>query len=316
MSAEHQPQAFPSPEQAREYAHRLRERFAQGLLKELRPYRNWIVWQRRGEQKVPCNPDASYQASSTKPATWGTLASALSALESGKFSGLGFMLDPQHLPLTFIDLDHVLKKEGSPARSITDISDPRLLGIVHDLGSYTEISPSGEGLHVLAYGKLPGSGLKTAGLEMYDRGRYFTVTGEHLAGTPFTIERRQERISRLYEDNKPSEANLRPVPFLPPEHTATFLTGLPPQAEHDQELARLMRGDTSKENGDESRALFKLVLKLLHYSGNDVQFTRQQVLATPLGQRDKVLERRGKTDYLNMTIYNALRYQRNPPMKR
>jgi hypothetical protein len=77
-----------------------------------------------------------------------------------------------------------------------------------------------------------------------------------------------------------------------------------------------MRGDTSKENGDESRALFKLVLKLLHYSGNDVQFTRQQVLATPLGQREKVLERRGKTDYLNMTIYNALRYQRNPPMKR
>jgi hypothetical protein len=63
---------------------------------------------------------------------------------------------------------------------------------------------------------------------MYDRGRYFTVTGEHLAGTPFTIERRQERISRLYEDNTPSEANLRPVPFLPPEHTATFLTGLPP----------------------------------------------------------------------------------------
>jgi primase-polymerase (primpol)-like protein len=151
---------------------------------------------------------------------------------------------------------------------------------------------------------------------MYDRGRYFTVTGEHLGGTPLTIERRQECISRLYEDNKPSEADLRQVPFSPVERSATPLTGLPSQAANDRELARLMGGDTSKENGDESRALFKLVLKLLHYSGNDVQFTRQQVLATPLGQRDKVLERRGKTDYLNMTIYNALRYQRNPPMKR
>jgi hypothetical protein len=57
MSAEQQPQAFPSPEQAREYANRLRERFAKGLLKELQPHRNWIVWQRRGEQKVLCNPD-------------------------------------------------------------------------------------------------------------------------------------------------------------------------------------------------------------------------------------------------------------------
>jgi hypothetical protein len=94
---------------------------------------------------------------------------------------------------------------------------------------------------------------------MYDRGRYFTVTGEHLAGTPLMIERRQESISKLYEDNKPSKADLRQVPLLPFERSATPLTGLPPQAAHDQELARLMRGDTSKENGDESRALFKLV---------------------------------------------------------
>jgi primase-polymerase (primpol)-like protein len=226
------------------------------------------------------------------------------------------MLEPEQLPLTFIDLDHVFKQEKTGIRTITDIADPRVFDIVHGLRSYTEISPSGEGLHILAFGTLPGSGLKTAGLEMYDRGRYFTVTGEPLPGTPFSIERRQECITRLYEDHRPSEADLRHVPYLPVERSAKPLTGLPPQAAHDQELARLMRGDTSKENGDESRALFKLVLKLLHYSGSDVQFTGQQVLATPLGQRDKVLERRGKTDYLNMTIYNALRYQRNPPMKR
>ena len=30
--------------------------------------------------------------------------------------------------------------------------------------------------------------------EAYDRGRYFTVTGKHLAGTPQSIEGRQEEL--------------------------------------------------------------------------------------------------------------------------
>ena len=43
--------------------------------------------------------------------------------------------------------------------------------IVDRFGSYTELSPSGKGLHILCKGTLPGKGVKKNQVEMYDRGR-------------------------------------------------------------------------------------------------------------------------------------------------
>lgn len=70
--------------------------------------------------------------------------------------------------------------------------------ILTGLNSYTEVSPSGTGLHIYGQGRLPGKGHKCGPIELYDRERYFTVTGAHLPGTPTTIEDRQAVIERLY----------------------------------------------------------------------------------------------------------------------
>src|SRR5579862_9190127 len=60
--------------------------------------------------------------------------------------------------------------------------------IIREVDSYTECSPSAEGCHILAKGSLPPEGRRKGRVEMYDSDRYFTVTGNHLLGTPLTVE--------------------------------------------------------------------------------------------------------------------------------
>ena len=187
-----------NPEQNRherfiDYAELLRERFESGTLSELQELPQWVVWRAEvaGDKvkKVPYNPHSHLARASVKiPKSWGTLTEALTALETGNYSGLGFMLTP---PLVMVDLDN------SYDRTTHTITDPQAAEIVQSLHSYTEASP-GKGLHVLAYGTLPGKGIHTA-IEMYGQDRFTTITINHLAGTPTTIAHRQEAIATLYK---------------------------------------------------------------------------------------------------------------------
>jgi primase-polymerase (primpol)-like protein len=114
------------PEQSRherfiEYAAALRERFAEGVLAELQPLPQWVVWKAELEEgkrkKVPYNPHfyQLHARSSVKiPKSWGSLEQSLQALESGNYSGIGFMITP---PLAFVDLDHAY---DSTKKTITD----------------------------------------------------------------------------------------------------------------------------------------------------------------------------------------------------
>jgi putative DNA primase/helicase len=52
--------------------------------------------------------------------------------------------------------------------------------IVEELDSYTEISPSGTGVHILVKAALPEGRNRKGRFEAYDRGRYFTITGKHM----------------------------------------------------------------------------------------------------------------------------------------
>jgi primase-polymerase (primpol)-like protein len=71
--------------------------------------------------------------------------------------------------------------------------------IIRQLDSYTEISPSGTGVKIWVRAKIPSvMGRRKGKVEMYDRARFFTVTGQHLPGTPTTIEDRQTQVSALH----------------------------------------------------------------------------------------------------------------------
>ena len=126
----------------------------------------------------------------TDPSTWTTFSDALAACEGGGFSGIGFVLGDGFVG---VDLDACRDRE-------TGDLDPWARDIIDALNSYTELSPSGTGVHVLCRGELPPGRRRKDGVELYDRARYFAVTGAHLVGTPATVKDRTTELAALHRE--------------------------------------------------------------------------------------------------------------------
>ncbi len=161
--------------------------------RELTERRQWVVWRWEGRDGKPTKPPYTVNgklASSTDANTWVTFEEALTASREGGYNGVGFVFTEGD-PFAGVDLDNC-------RHPVTGKIDPKSREIIDALNSYTEVSPSGTGLHVICRGPLPPGGRKRGTLEMYDSGRYFCVTGEHLEGTPLTIEERGEELAALH----------------------------------------------------------------------------------------------------------------------
>ena len=140
---------------------------------ELRQCPQWVCWDwvYRAEKwtKVPLNPATGERADSTDRTTWGTFAQALGRYRGRRLAGVGFVFSPDD-PYAGVDLD----KCRDPATG--DVAE-WAREIVAALDSYTEVSPSGTGLKVIVRGALPGGRNRKGEIEMYDRARFFALTG-------------------------------------------------------------------------------------------------------------------------------------------
>src|SRR6266581_3258531 len=181
------------------YAQDLRERLQSGLLSELTAYPQFVVWKYTVEEgklkKRPFNPRTHAAARTNDPTTWARAEPSLKALATGRYNGIGFVFSDKD-PFTGTDLDSCVAKDGSIA--------PWAQEIITSLSTYTEYSPSHLGVHLLTQASLAGSGRKVGTVEMYAVGRFFTITADHVPGTPTAIEARQEAIAALYRRFVPS----------------------------------------------------------------------------------------------------------------
>lgn len=147
----------------------------EGIPGELKVRRQWVTWrlEERGGKltKVPYTPGTSHKASSTDLLTWRSFEDALDGLD--RCDGIGFAFCSGD-PFTGVDLDDCRDLE-------TGEVEPWAAKIVADLGSYTELSPSGTGLHIIAKGEILSNG-KRGRVEMYSMKRFFTMTGHSLSG--------------------------------------------------------------------------------------------------------------------------------------
>jgi putative DNA primase/helicase len=139
---------------------------------ELRVRPQWVVWKAGGDKpdKVPYSARTGRRASSTDLLTWSTFQEALEAYESGEYAGVGFVFSSAD-PYTGIDLDDCVDGDGEIALWA--------LEIVRYFDSYTELSATGTGLHVIVRGEIPNR--RKGAVEVYSSKRYFTVTG-HVVG--------------------------------------------------------------------------------------------------------------------------------------
>jgi len=139
--------------------------------------------------KIPIDPWTGKNASSTDPKTWAPIARAHLRAQVDNLAGVGFVFNGDGI--CGVDLDKCRDPKSGEI-------EPWAQQIVTELSSYTELSPSGTGLHILVRGVLPDRGRKKGNVEIYETGRFFTVTGQRVAGTPATIENRQAEIDAVH----------------------------------------------------------------------------------------------------------------------
>jgi len=130
--------------------------------------------------KKPVSVATGIAAKVNDPATWGTFEEAkrfYEKMQSDPAAGVGFVFDGSE-GMVFIDLDHVI----SEGKWTGPVELQRLMAGA-SAETYTEISPSGTGLHVFGLGTLPVAARHArkvgpvAGIEAYSSSRYSTVTG-------------------------------------------------------------------------------------------------------------------------------------------
>ncbi len=285
------------------------QRLEQGILSELLPFRQWVVWRyqlvKAQWKKQPFNPVTGRPAKTNDRNTWGTFAQAIYRLETGQYHGIGFVFSDDD-PFTGTDLDNAVSEDGTIAEWAQAYIDA--------LNSYTEYSPSRKGLHILTKADLPAlkRGKKAGHVEMYATMRYFTITGDHVAGTPLTINERQAAQTMLYEtlaapDTPERTENTgvggRPRVVLKRSDAEIIQKAM--EAKNGAVFTRLWNGDTISY-ATKSEADFALVLLLLYWTDDDTERTDRFYRRSGLFDEkwDRTL---GNYTYGQVTIHNALK---------
>jgi hypothetical protein len=274
---------------------------------ELRALPNWVVWrlEKRAnkvgavrETKVPYNAATGRLAKSNAPATWSAFGDAAAALERG-YAGLGFCLTP---PYVGIDLDGC-RQNGS--------HEPWAADIIRELDSYSELSPSGHGVHVFVKGELPDGqrqkdmGGDHHGVGLYDaaRGRYLTMTGRRIRGNGTIAERTYElrRIHARLFPPKPPKAATAKAKANAAATSDDALIERARNAKDNGKFARLWDGRWEGDYPSQSEADVALCMKLAFWTGRDA------------GRIDAMFRRSGlmrekwnRMDYREATIARAI----------
>ena len=170
---------------------------------EMKGMENWCLWRyelRHGKwTKVPKQPYLK-NARSNDSSTWSKydlIESRYSLLSQvGTVDGIGFFLSDD---LVAVDLDHGIEKFAD---------------VVSTINSYSELSPSKNGIRIFARGQLPEKDRKNGDYEMFDKSspKYMTVTGHKLKGVPATVKHRQAEVDEIHlkyiHREKPAKATI------------------------------------------------------------------------------------------------------------
>jgi hypothetical protein len=257
---------------------------------EVRNYPQWVNWRYEDKggakpTKVPYCPQSGRLASVIDRSTWVDFGAALSAV--GMFDGLGFVLTSDD-PFCGVDLDYT----NDPVQSANQVK------VYKALNSYSEKSPSGNGLHVICKAAVP-SGRKRSSIELYSSHRYLTFTGD-IYEENRAIEPRQEIISMLWAELSPT-GKRDFVVVDQPEHFGDHEVIMKASAAHNGDFFKdLWSGNWGKHYPSQSEADYALINCIQFYSKNRAQIERL-FLSSGLGQRDKAKRR----DYIETMILRS-----------
>ena len=276
---------------------------------EMASVKNWVLWRYKTlengkKTKVPYQKNGS-PAASDNESTW-TDFDDINDGYTHKFDGIGFMAGVKPSGFVLIDIDHCLDNDKKPsdfARKIIDLSN-----------TFTEISPSGTGIHCFLGGLLNDPSIKTDTAEIYGSRRYFTVTDDVFENRQKFRIAAQEEILEIYalikstgkiidaQENKDPEGNS--------ELSDDKIIEKMFSSYNSEKVKRLFNGDISdckNKTGepDYSAADFSLCSYLAFWSNRNAE-TMDRIFRTSKLMRDKWDSKRGNTTYGKTTIKKAI----------
>ncbi|MEW4150061.1 phage/plasmid primase, P4 family [Bacillus thuringiensis] len=188
----------------------------ENIPEELKELPQWCCFtlQQRGEKmtKIPIDANTGQLGKSNEESTWATFEVAMAAMDRFKCDGIGFYFKP---PYFGIDIDHV--QEEIKWYQSGDHEGNMVSEFVEMMCSYTEYSVSGNGIHIIAKGELPKGGRRKGNVEMYDRGRFFAMTGNIVGHYTRVVEDEYGQVGYLHNKYiaKREVAEASPTPGTP-----------------------------------------------------------------------------------------------------
>jgi hypothetical protein len=267
---------------------------------------HWIFWKleinSKGKPtKVPYSING-YRASSTDSTTWSEYL-AIEDAKSIEYDGIGFMAGATPIGFILIDLDHCI---------VDGTTESWAEEIVELANTYTEISPSGDGIHCFLGGKLGNTSKKTDHAEIYDHARYFTITENIYKDRNNFREVTQEEINKIYAlvkatgpEQEETALNDKPQGTCQDDDDAVVIKMF--DGRYGEEAKKLFDGDMTVLRGNKthSEADFALCKHLAYWTDRDSSVMDRIFRRSKL-MRDKWDSTRGDKTYGWMTINQAI----------
>lgn len=248
----------------------------------LKAKRQWVLWKRgirNGKiTKIPFQVNGLY-AKSNDPATWAGFDEVLAAYRGGDYNGIGICFGGE---VVGVDLDSCFDDNRKLKLWAADI--------LNDLAipTYTELSPSGKGLHLVYFGMLPELDRHRfdigphEGVEIYafPSNRYFTVTGRQW-GIVSTVTRVEPvdfapvlyYIRETFPRKEQTQPPAQPSPQADSLRADDDIIRIVGRAKNSDKVIPLLRGDTAGYPSA-SEADAALCAILAHYTRDAAQIDR------------------------------------------
>lgn len=257
---------------------------------ELRRLPQWLLWRAEETQggkttKIPYQPRNGLLASVTDPTHWATFNEVYEALaQPHGYTGAGFVFTP-HDPYAGIDLDNSADPETIAQQ----------IRVFEAFDSYSELSPSGNGLHIIVKANVP-SGRRRSSIELYSSHRFFTVTGKVYKAAP--VADRQELAMLLWEQlGKGGAATKIYGGTFDETESDDQIIERALRAVNGDKFRMLLDGKWNEIYPSQSEADFAFVDIIAFYTQNRNQIVRM-FRASPLGRRDKAK----RSDYVEYMV--------------
>ncbi|MDD6490269.1 MAG: phage/plasmid primase, P4 family [Clostridia bacterium] len=301
---------------------------------ELKDLKQWVCYR----DKAPLSPLYNGNASPTNPDHWGTFEQAVRAVEKYNYNGIGFVFTDT-TPYCGIDIDHCINPDTGEINNDA-------LDIVQTVDSYTELSPSGTGIHIIYKGENHPTDWKKkktdalcegVDLEMYQEQRYFRVTGNQYGDYSAVCD--SENMAQLVYDTYFNKSEDKPVVTPTPSSPCKPVIPLSDcddsQSLSDDKIVELASrskngdkfkklyfdGNKSEYGDDDSRADSGLCSILAFYTKDTAQIDR--IFRKSGLMREKWDRPTAGSTYGKITIENALNlvtasydtdYKKTPPI--